>query len=221
MLFLRRLLGSSRSWSIQPPLARFYSRHPLVSNCLIYGSLYAGAELSQQTINHVFTSTRRARCKNNAVASANANTSVLAKLKYDIESVKRYIVLGTCVYPPVFYAWYKWLDATFKGSAVRIVGAKVFLDQFVLGPPSLFCFFVLMSWLEGKDDVLAECRLKFSAAFAADCVFWIPVQAANFMLVPAAYRVSFIGVMAFVWLNILCVIKNVENYLDDDEDEDK
>ena len=91
----------------------------------------------------------------------------------------------------------------------------------MLGPPSLFCFFVLMSWLEGKDDVLAECRLKFSAAFAADCVFWIPVQAANFMLVPAAYRVSFIGVMAFVWLNILCVIKNVENYLDDDEDEDK
>ena len=223
MLFLRRLLGSSRS--LQPPLARFYSRHPLVSNCLIYGSLYAGAELSQQTINHVFTSARRARSRNNTAvtssANAGANTSVLAKLKYDIASVKRYAVLGTCVYPPVFYAWYKWLDATFKGSAVRIVGAKVFLDQFVLGPPSLFCFFVLMSWLEGKDDVLAECRLKFSAAFAADCVFWIPVQAANFMLVPAAYRVSFIGVMAFVWLNILCVIKNVENYLDDDEDEDK
>ena len=216
MLFLRRLLGSARS--IQPPLARFYSRHPLASNCLIYGSLYAGAELSQQTINHVFTSKRRSSSRNNTVASANANTSVLAKLKYDVESVKRYIVLGTCVYPPVFYAWYKWLDATFKGSAVRIVGAKVFLDQFLLGPPSLFCFFVLMSWLEGKDDVLAECRLKFWPAYAADCVFWIPVQAANFMLVPPAYRVSFIGVMAFVWLNILCVIKNVESYLETDED---
>ena len=217
MLFFRRLLGSTRS--IQP-LARFYSRHPLVSNCLIYGSLYAGAEVSQQTISHVFTSTRRANARNNTVASANANgtTSVLAKLKYDWLSVKRYIVLGTCVYPPVFYAWYKWLDATFRGSAVRIVGAKVFLDQFVLGPPSLFCFFVLMSWLEGKDDVLAECRLKFSAAFAADCVFWIPVQAANFALVPPAYRLPFLGVMAFVWLNILCVIKNFESYLDDNDD---
>ena len=135
MLFLRRLLGSSRSWSIQPPLARFYSRHPLVSNCLIYGSLYAGAELSQQTINHVFTSTRRARCRNNAVASANANTSVLAKLKYDIESVKRYIVLGTCVYPPVFYAWYKWLDATFKARLPN--GDSQILRLYAFGPSGL------------------------------------------------------------------------------------
>ena len=214
MLFLRRLVRSARS--IQPPLARFYSRHPLASNCLIYGSLYAGAELSQQTINHVFTSSRKAKSS----VSSGANTSVLAKLKYDFETVKRYLVLGTCVYPPVFYAWYKWLDATFKGSAARIVGAKVFLDQFLLGPPSLFCFFVLMSALEGKDDVLAEGRLKFPAAFAADCVFWIPVQAANFMLVPPTHRVTFIGVMAFVWLNILCVIKNVESYLDDGDDEE-
>ena len=213
MLFLRRLARSARG--IQPPLARFYSRHPLASNCLIYGSLYAGAELSQQTINHVFTSSRKAKSS----VSSSANTSVLAKLKYDFETVKRYLVLGTCVYPPVFYAWYKWLDATFKGSAARIVGAKVFLDQFLLGPPSLFCFFVLMSALEGKDDVLAEGRLKFPAAFAADCVFWIPVQAANFMLVPPTHRVTFIGVMAFVWLNILCVIKNVESYLDDGDDE--
>ena len=216
MLFLRRLARSARS--IQPPLARFYSRHPLASNCLIYGSLYAGAELSQQTINHVFTSSRKAKARNNASSVGSANTSVLAKLKYDFETVKRYLVLGTCVYPPVFYAWYKWLDATFKGSAARIVGAKVFLDQFLLGPPSLFCFFVLMSALEGKDDVLAEGRLKFPAAFAADCVFWIPVQAANFMLVPPTHRVTFIGVMAFVWLNILCVIKNVESYLDDGDD---
>ena len=219
MLFLRRLARSARS--IQPPLARFYSRHPLASNCLIYGSLYAGAELSQQTINHVFTSSRKAKARNNASSvGSGANSSVLAKLKYDFETVKRYLVLGTCVYPPVFYAWYKWLDATFKGSAARIVGAKVFLDQFLLGPPSLFCFFVLMSALEGKDDVLAEGRLKFPAAFAADCVFWIPVQAANFMLVPPTHRVTFIGVMAFVWLNILCVIKNVESYLDDGDDDE-
>ena len=102
----------------------------------------------------------------------------------------------------------------------RLVGVLVahafFFSLYV--PHELFCFFVLMSWLEGKDDVLAECRLKFWPAYAADCVFWIPVQAANFMLVPPAYRVSFIGVMAFVWLNILCVIKNVESYLETDED---
>ena len=134
MLFFRRLLGSTRS--IQP-LARFYSRHPLVSNCLIYGSLYAGAEVSQQTISHVFTSTRRANARNNTVASANANgtTSVLAKLKYDWLSVKRYIVIGTCVYPPVFYAWYKWLDATFK--AWLPDGYSQTFRLYAFGPSSL------------------------------------------------------------------------------------
>ena len=133
MLFLRRLLGSARS--IQPPMARFYSRHPLASNCVIYGSLYAGAELSQQTINHVFTSKRRSSSRNNTVASANANTSVLAKLKYDVESVKRYIVLGTCVSPPVFYAWYKWLDATFKARLPD--GDSQILRLYAFGPSGL------------------------------------------------------------------------------------
>ena len=211
MLLIRRLLQSTKG--IQPLAKGFYTRHPLVSNCLIYGSLYAGAELSQQTINHVFRNARRGSSRSNA----SGTSSVLARLKYDVESVKRYTFLGTCVYPPVFYAWYKWLDATFRGNATRIVGAKVFLDQFVLGPPSLICFFVLMSWLEGKGDVLAECRQKFPAAFACDCIFWIPVQVVNFMVVPPAYRVPFIGAMAFVWLNILCFIKNVESYLDTDE----
>ncbi len=199
-------------WSAWSTAKTFFNRHPFVANCLVYGGMYAGAEVSQQTINHVFTNAR-ASSTTAAAAAAPPGSGIVAKLKYDLESVKRYVFLGTCVYPPVFYVWYKWLDARFKGSAARIVCTKIFLDQFVLGPPSLCCFFLLMSWLEGKADVAAECREKFAATFALDCLFWIPVQAVNFGMVSPKYRVPFIGAMAFVWLNILCIVKNFESYV--------
>jgi len=70
-----------------------------------------------------------------------------------------------------------------------------------------------MSWLEGQDDLTKECREKFWPTFALDCLFWLPTQAVNFALVPPPLRVVFIGVACFFWLNILCVVKNIESYL--------
>ena len=59
-----------------------------------------------------------------------------------------------------------------------------------------------------------------------DCTFWIPVQAVNFLFVSNTFRVLYLGVTGFVWLNLLCIVKNVESYLDviresEDEDEDE
>ncbi len=185
-----------------------FQRRPLISNCLALGGMYAGAELSQQAVNHIF------KQKTSAVRRKRP-------LQIDYSSMQRLAVVGSCVYGPLFRAWYFWLDRAFPGTATSIIVQKVCLDQFVLGPPSLALFFVTTSWLEGKThDVTAECRRKFWPTYFLDCLFWVPVQAVNFWLVPPTFRVLFLGVAGFVWLNVLCIIKNIENYVGCGEEDD-
>lgn len=120
--------------------------------------------------------------------------------------------MGTGLFGPINVAWYKWLDVFLSGQTRSIVLKKTILDQFVLGPPALALFFVSMSFMEGKRDLTEELRKKYLASYACDCIFWLPVQAVNFMFVPAAYRVIYLSAAGFVWLNILCIIKNFESY---------
>ncbi len=43
--------------------------------------------------------------------------------------------------------------------------------------------------------------------FQKSCLFWMPAQAVNFMLVPQSMRVVYIAVCSFCWVNILCIAK--------------
>lgn len=60
---------------------------------------------------------------------------------------------------------YKWLDGRYVGTASKIVVKKLLLDQFVMTPPLYVIFYVTMSFMEGKADLLAECRQKFLPTF--------------------------------------------------------
>lgn len=64
-----------------------------------------------------------------------------------------------------------------------------------------------MSLMEGAADPLAELREKFVPTFARSCMFWLPAQTVNFMLLPPKFRVIYVGLCALVWVNILCWIK--------------
>lgn len=64
-----------------------------------------------------------------------------------------------------------------------------------------------MSLMEQKLSITEECRQKFVATFARSCLFWIPAQTLNFVLVPPKFRVVYVGSCAFAWVNILCWIK--------------
>ena len=183
------------STSVSRSISAFVARHPLLSNCATFGGLYMSAEVSQQFLKHFFT--------NSAEEGAN--------FEVDWDSVKRYAFLGFVAFPPIVHNWYKWLDGKFPGSGKKIIAKKLLLDQFVLGPPYLALFFVLMSVMEGADDVFEECREKFLGTFAADAAFWIPVQGVNFRFVPAHFRVIFLSSACFVWLNILCAIKSYQS----------
>ncbi|KAJ6647104.1 Mpv17-like protein [Pseudolycoriella hygida] len=165
----------------------FFAKHPLISNSLIYGSLYVGAEFSQQFI------TRR----------------LLTEEKSDIDkpTLVRYAVMGTFAYSPILYNWYKWLDRTLPGTSKVIIVKKLVLDQFGLTPVLLVIFFTGMSIMERKTDVLEECREKFLPTFARSCLFWLPAQSMNFLFIPPRFRVIYVGTCSFIWVNILCWVK--------------
>lgn len=77
-------------------------------------------------------------------------------------------------------------------------------------PPIYLIFYTSMSLMEGKEDILEECKSKFIPTFQTSCLFWLPVQTVNFFLIPNTIRVAYVGMCSFVWLNILCWIKGRE-----------
>lgn len=42
-------------------------------------------------------------------------------------------------------------------------------------------------------------------------MFWLPAQSINFLMVPPAARVVYVGSCAFIWVNVLCWFKR-QNY---------
>ncbi|XP_017494767.1 PREDICTED: mpv17-like protein [Rhagoletis zephyria] len=121
--------------------------------------------------------------------------------------------MGTTVYAPTLYTWYKWLDRTFPGTAKPIIVKKLVLDQFVLTPYLLTVFYTGMSLMERAQDPFKELREKFVPTFLRSCIFWLPVQTLNFILIAPRFRVIYMGVCGFIWVNILCWIKRQRNEL--------
>ncbi|CAD7081478.1 unnamed protein product [Hermetia illucens] len=180
---------------------KLFARHPFVVNCLTYGSLYVGAEFSQQFI------TRK----------------ILAKPQEDIDTptLGRYAIMGTFIYSPTLYTWYKWLDGTFPGTTRRIIVKKLVLDQFLLTPVLLVMFYTGMSLMERAPDPFEELKQKFSPTFLRSCIFWIPAQFVNFTFVSPRFRVIYVGTCAFAWVNILCWIKRQRVAVEPVEDNER
>jgi len=201
MLAVRSALRSARQ-ALVATTRNVMDNHPVVTNALVYGGLYTLAEVSQQQIQNKFQP--RDKSPKGGVSSGQ-----LPHL--DMSSVKRYAIMGTIVFPPILTKWYHWLDARFPCTTGSVVMKKLILDQFILTPWLLAIFFIGMSYLEGKrgNSMLKECQNKFIKTFTLDCLYWLPIQALNFLFVPAGLRVAYIGVTTFIWLNVLCYIKSV------------
>ena len=43
--------------------------------------------------------------------------------------------------------------------------------------------------------------------FQSSCLFWLPAQLVNFLIVPQHLRVVYVGTCSLLWVNILCIIK--------------
>lgn len=198
-------------------------KRPLLCNSVIYGSFFTSAELIRQNFSNI--SKPIAEESNN---SADTKGPILIQIQrlcetlylvdedtsmqstnYNWSQLRRYAIYGCFLAGPILYRWYKWLDTFYSGTSTRIVLTKLFADQFIFTPPLIMFFFICMSLMEAKSDILRECKIKFLHTFQTSCGFWLPVQLVNFMLVPPSLRVTYVSIASFCWINILCYLKNV------------
>ena len=96
-------------------LRALYSRHPLVCNMGIYGSLYSLGDVSQQTI--------------------------CGKSHIDYLSASRVGAVGAGIFGPFYLFWYRALDKRLPGTAAKIILRKVIVDQSIAGAVGTFVFF--------------------------------------------------------------------------------
>lgn len=161
-------------------------RRPVLTNTVVYGTFYTGAELSQQVFNKMYTP---------------------EKPELDLAAAARIVVAGSAVYPGALFFWYRFLDKKFVGTAVKTVATKVAADQLIATPILLAAFYTLIGVLERREDVFEELRAKYWKTFIANQAFWIPSQTVNFFFVPSHLRVVYVASVSFIWINVLCFIK--------------
>lgn len=97
-------------------LAKGYTKHPLLCNVGLYGTLYALGDVSQQNIS--------------------------GKKKVDLKSAARVSTVGATLYGPFYYYWYRILEKKIPGTATRNIVKKVVIDQAIAGSGGVFTFFV-------------------------------------------------------------------------------
>ncbi|XP_037954212.1 mpv17-like protein [Teleopsis dalmanni] len=102
---------------------------------------------------------------------------------------------------------YKWLDSYIPGTAPAVITKKLILDQFVLSPYLIMLFFTGMSIMENSENIFLDVQTKFISTFYKSCMFWLPAQSINFMFIMPKYRVLYMGICGFLWVNILCWAK--------------
>lgn len=163
-------------------------RYPLPRDMAMFGSLFVGAEFTQQTL-------------------LKKIWKVDENPKYDLAALARYAAFGVAFYPVIYFNWYRFLDRRWPGTANSAVTKKVLMDQFILEPPLICAFYIGMNIMEGREDIFIETKSKFLPTFAAGCIFWMPAMAVNFYFLPLSMRVGFVGVCTFVWDNFLCWLK--------------
>uniref|UniRef100_A0A1B0AXT9 Mpv17-like protein n=1 Tax=Glossina palpalis gambiensis TaxID=67801 RepID=A0A1B0AXT9_9MUSC len=64
-----------------------------------------------------------------------------------------------------------------------------------------------LALLESADNKFEELRFKFLPTFKVSCMFWLPAQTFNFLIIPPRFRVIYMGVCGFMWANVLCWFK--------------
>jgi hypothetical protein len=162
------------------------------------GALYGAGDVSQQLI----TQTRRTLGK----PEENRNWE---DLSVDWPSVATAGLVGGSIIGTFNHYWYTFLDKMIRGTSVKSVVKKVFLDQMSL-PIPIAVFFIAMSILRAKPDIFEEMKAKFLTTYLYGSVLWPTTQFFNFMFVPRFHRILFIGFIEFVWTNVLCFMKDLE-----------
>ncbi|KAM9783138.1 mpv17-like protein [Neosynchiropus ocellatus] len=164
--------------------------HPYISNVVGYTVLFSSADLFQQS----FLREEQKR-----------------SVGMDWCQTARVATVGFCFHANFNYHWLRGLERMIPGGGVKAVVAKVVVDQLVAAPLTISAFYIGLSFLEHKEDVLEVWRQKFWTSYKTGVVFWSTMQAVNFSLVPPVARTVFLGGVALIFTIYLCHVRQQHN----------
>jgi len=130
-------------------------------------------------------------------------------LTVDWPGVGTVTLVGCAIFGPINHYWYTFLDKLIVGTSLKNVVKKVIVDQLSL-PIPIAVFFTAMSIMRAKPDVFEELKAKFLSTYIYGSILWPTTQFFNFMFIPRANRVLFIGFIELMWTNCLCFMKDLE-----------
>lgn len=120
ILSLIRFITMNRAWTV-------FKAHPYISNILGYTTLFASADLIQQSVlggNHTAGSTSEDRAG------------------IDWCQTARVATVGFCFHANFNYHWLRWLERMLPGGGVKAVTGKVVIDQLVAAPLTISAFYI-------------------------------------------------------------------------------
>ncbi|RVE75690.1 hypothetical protein OJAV_G00001450 [Oryzias javanicus] len=157
---------------------RHVRRFPWVTNVSLYGCLFAGGDFVHQWFSR--------------------------RENVDWKQTRNVAVVAFTFHGNFNFFWMRFLERRFPGTSAGMLLRKVLLDQTAAAPLATSVFYTGVSFLEGKDDILADWREKFLNTYKTGLTFWPFMQLLNFALVPLYMRTTFTGCCAFVWATFLC-----------------
>uniref|UniRef100_A0A2L2YMJ1 Mpv17-like protein n=1 Tax=Parasteatoda tepidariorum TaxID=114398 RepID=A0A2L2YMJ1_PARTP len=166
-----------------------FRKRPLLMNMTTFGTAYVSASFTNQLIKkHLLPD----------------------KKDIDFRNVVNHGIIGYCIMGPVLYGWFRFFNKILPAVSKRNIIFKVLVDLAVCTPGTISIYFTSMSILEGREDIFAELKHRFSKVMTCNICFWVPAQAISYRFIPPYFRVGFIGFALFIWINIICVIRSQE-----------
>ncbi|KAJ2595888.1 hypothetical protein H4R99_005152 [Coemansia sp. RSA 1722] len=189
-----------------PSFAGFWNRcaarRPLLTISLTNGAMGAAGDILAQTL---------VPQQQQTSGSTSQSTPSVA-VQYNPWRTLRFFAYG-CMFGPVAYRWYGFLDRRFPMSAVRgkmaaTLGKRVAADQIAFAPVAIAAFFAVMGTMEGKNlsELKTGFRERYPEALAGNYVLWPAAQMLNFSIVPLIYRVPFSSLVSIVWNTYLSIV---------------
>ncbi|XP_047455001.1 mpv17-like protein [Mugil cephalus] len=180
----------NRVWAV-------FKAHPYISNVLGYTTLFASADLIQQSVLG-----RKPKAGSTPEDSAGI----------DWRQTARVATVGFCFHANFNYHWLRGLERMLPGGGVKAVAGKVVVDQLIAAPLTISAFYIGLSLLENKHDPLEDWRQKFWTSYKAGVVYWSTMQAVNFAFVPPVARTVFLGGIALTFTIFLCHLRQQRNH---------
>jgi protein Mpv17 len=82
-----------------------------------------------------------------------------------------------------------------------VIGTRVALDQFILTPLMVAAFFTSQAILEGHgvEEVKHRLSSSWELTLIKNWMVFIPVQLANFSVVPPHFRLGLVNLVSLFW----------------------